>query len=67
MTLSSHRSFRVLAAVFCSLGVLGLAGGAPATWIVLPLSALLSALLLPGALVDQAPIPVKADARRQTT
>lgn len=53
--------------MFCSLGVLGLAGGAPATWIVLPLSALLSALLLPGALVDQAPIPVKADARRQTT
>jgi hypothetical protein len=59
MTLCRHRLFRVLIAAFFLVGVLGFVDGAPATWGVLPLSALLSALLLPALLTQRALVPAK--------
>jgi hypothetical protein len=59
MTLCQHRSFRVLAVVFCSIGVLGIADGTATTWTLLILAALLSAALMPALLTGPAMVPAK--------
>jgi hypothetical protein len=64
MGLSQQCSFRVLAAVFCSIGVLGIVDGSPATWTVLTLAGL-SALLLPALLSQPALVPAGARPRAE--
>jgi hypothetical protein len=67
MTLCRHRSFRVLAGVFCSIGVLGVADGTPATWTLLTLAALLSAVLLPALLTGPSLVPAKVQPHVEVT
>jgi hypothetical protein len=57
MTVSEHRSFRLLAAVFCSIGILGVVDGAPLTWTILTLAAFSSAVLLPTLLAGPRLVP----------
>lgn len=45
MSLTRHRAFRLLAGVCCSLGLLGVAEGTPATWTLLALAVLLAAAM----------------------
>ena len=59
---SSHRSLRVLAAVCCSLGVMGIVSGGSATLTILTLAGLSSAALLMPALFTT---PLRLHARAQ--
>jgi hypothetical protein len=54
MALCGQSSFRVLAAVFCLIGMSGIVDRTPATWTVLTLAGLLSATLLPSLLIGPA-------------
>ena len=65
MTLCPNQSVRTLAAVAFSIGVLGFADGIPATWVAMPLAALLSAALMPELLKRSALVVAgRSDASR---
>ncbi len=68
MALCRNQSFRTLVAVVLSIGVLGFADGVPATWVAVPLAALLSAALLSELLKSsslvRAGAPRRAEANR---
>lgn len=60
MRVFQERSFRVLVVACFSVGIAGLASGIPLTWTVVPLSALLSAVLLPALLTGPSLVPMTA-------
>ena len=59
MGLYQQRSFRVLAAAFCSIGILGIADRTPTMWALLTLGGVLSAALLPAMLANPSLVPPK--------
>ena len=63
MALCRNQSFRSVVAVVLSIGVLGFADGIPATWVAVPLAALLSAALLPELLKASSRVPAGAQRR----
>ena len=67
MALSRQSSFRVLAAVFCLIGITGIVDRTPATWTVLTLAGLLSATLLPSLLIGPALVRAKGQQAVEVT
>lgn len=66
MGLSQQSSLRVLAAVFCSIGVLGIVDGTASSWTLLTLAGL-TAVLLPALLNGPTLMPAGARPRAQVT
>jgi hypothetical protein len=67
MNLCRHRSFRILAAVFCSIGVLAGGNAGSTTWMLLAFAAISSAVMLDTLLTGASSAPANAQSRVEVT